>query len=133
MNESLFTKIIRGEIPSYKIYEDAKNFAFLDIQPIQPGMVLVVPKTQIGKFYELPDDDLTALWLAVKKVAAHMEKVLGKRTTVMIEGFDVKDHVHVKLIPADVGEEFRALPHDATADELAAMAKKLRMADDFAK
>ena len=125
--DSIFTKIIRGELPAHKIYEDDQTLAFLDIHPVQPGHVLVVPKTQIGKFYELADADLTALFRTVKKVAARMEQVLGKRITVQIEGFDMPDHVHVKLIPADTGAEFRARPHDASQAELAAMAAKLRL------
>ena len=129
MTDSIFTKIIRDEIPSYKIYEDDKTFAFLDINPVQPGHTLVVPKIQVGKFYELPDEYLVALFCAVKKVAANMEKVLGKRTTVQIEGFDMGDHVHIKLIPADTGEEFRALPGTASQEDLAAMAEKLRLPD----
>jgi len=127
MEDSVFTKIIRGEIPSHKIYEDEKTLAFLDIMPVQPGHVLVVPKIQVGKFYEVPDDDLIALFLAVKKVAIHMGKVLGKRITVQIEGFDMPDHTHVKLIPASKGEEFRAIPQKATQDELAKMAERLRL------
>jgi histidine triad (HIT) family protein len=127
MQDSIFTKIIKGEIPAHKIYEDEKVIAFLDIKPVQPGHTLVVPKAQVGKFYELPDEDLIALFRAVKKVAAHLEKVLGKRTTVQIEGFDLGDHAHIKLIPADTGEEFRAMPKDADPDELATMAKKLQL------
>jgi len=129
MTDSIFTKIIRGEIPSYKIYEDEKTFAFLDINPVQPGHTLVVPKIQIGKFYELPDEDLTTLFLTVKKVAANMEKVLGKRTTVQVEGFDMGNHAHIKLIPADTGDEFRAWPQSASDDELKAMADILRITE----
>jgi histidine triad (HIT) family protein len=125
--DSIFTKIIRGEIPSHKIYEDDKTFAFLDIRPVQPGHTLIVPKTQIGKFYELSDADLTALFLTAKKVAAHMEKILGKRIIVQIEGFDLPDHTHVKLIPANRGDKLHAEPQPASQDKLAAMADKLRM------
>ena len=125
--DSIFTKIIKGEIPSHKIYEDEKNLAFLDIKPVQPGQVLVVPKVQIGKFYELSDDDLTALFRASKIIAVHMEKILGKRITLHIEGIDVQNHTHVKLIPANTGEELRALPQDASQEELAVMAAKLRI------
>jgi histidine triad (HIT) family protein len=127
MTDSVFTKIIRGEIPSHKIYEDDETCAFMDIRPVQPGHVLVVPRTQVGKFYELSDEDLTSLFRTVKKVATHMEKVLGKRTTVQIEGFDMPDHVHIKLIPASNGAESRALPQDSTPEELATMATKLRI------
>jgi histidine triad (HIT) family protein len=125
--DSIFSRIIRGELPSYKIYEDDKTYAFLDIHPVQPGHILVVPKVQIGKFYELPDEDLEALFRTVKKVAAHMEEVLDKRVTIQIEGFDMPDHVHIKLIPADNGQEYRALPQSAEEEELAVVADKLRM------
>ena len=55
-NESLFTKIIKGEVPSYKVYEDDKTYAFLDIDPLSDGHVLVVPKKQVDKFYDLDDE-----------------------------------------------------------------------------
>lgn len=128
MNESIFTKIIRGEIPSHKIYEDDKTYAFLDIMPVQPGHVLVVPKTQIDKFYDLSDDDYQALFAAVKKVARHMEPIMGKRIMAKIMGNDVP-HVHVHLIPADNGAEFHAFAPETPIndDVLAAMAEKLRM------
>ena len=127
MQDSVFTKIIRGELPSHQIYENDSVLAFLDIRPTQPGQVLVVPKTQIGKFYELSDEHLAALFQAVKKIAVQMEKALGKRITVRIEGFDLPDHAHVKLIPADNVEELFVPPVDATQEDLAAMAERLRL------
>lgn len=97
---SVFTKIIKGEIPSYKIYEDDKNFAFLDINPETRGHVLVVPKAEVDKIYDLSDEDYTALWRAVKKIARHMEDVLGARTLIKVVGTDVP-HAHVHLLPLD--------------------------------
>ncbi len=128
MNDSLFTKIIRGDIPSHKIYEDDKTYAFLDIMPVQPGHVLVVPKTQTDKFYDLSDMDYAELFASVKLIARHMETILGKRIMMQIIGVDVP-HAHVHLIPADSTDEFRALPPKKPADdaELAKMAAKLRM------
>lgn len=129
MEESIFTKIIRGEIPCHKVYEDATTFAFMDIHPIQPGHVLVVSKTQVANFYELADDDYQALMTTVKKVAKKLQSVFPdkKRIAVIIEGLDV-DHVHVKLFPVDTGDELRHLP-DETVDPdhaaLAELAKKL--------
>ena len=97
---SIFTKIIKGEIPCYKIYEDDKTFAFLDINPETKGHTLVVPKTEIDKIYELPDDDYNALMATVKKLAQHMEQVLGQRTLMKVIGTDVP-HAHVHLMPYD--------------------------------
>ncbi len=97
---SVFTKIINGEIPCYKIYEDDKTFAFLDINPETKGHTLVVPKNEVDKVYELPDEDYRALMDTVKKLSANMEKVLGTRTLWKVIGTDVP-HAHVHLLPYD--------------------------------
>ena len=102
---SIFSKIIAGEIPSYKIYEDEKTFAFLDINPESKGHALVVPKVEVDKIYELSDEDYHALWAAVKKVAAHMEEVSGRRTLMKVIGTDVP-HAHVHLMPMDETWEY---------------------------
>lgn len=129
--DSIFTKIIRGEIPSHKIYEDDKNIAFLDIHPIQPGHVLVVPKIQVDNIWDLPDEDYQALMGAVKHIAFAMQQTLEKRVGVQVIGIDVP-HAHVHLIPFTDVKEFRAIPDDskdANHDELAKMAEKLKMED----
>lgn len=100
MEESVFTKIVKGEIPAYKIYEDEKTLAFLDIHPESMGHVLVIPKVQVDKIYELPEEDYEALWASVKKVAKRMEEVLGQRTLMKVIGTDVP-HAHVHLMPYD--------------------------------
>ena len=97
---SVFSKIINSEIPCYKIYEDNKTFAFLDINPETKGHTLVVPKNEVDKIYELPDEDYEALMATVKKLSAHMEKVLGSRTLWKVIGTDVP-HAHVHLLPYD--------------------------------
>lgn len=97
---SIFTKIINSEIPCYKIYEDDKTFAFLDINPESEGHTLVVPKNEVDKIYELPDEDYEALMKTVKKLSQNMEKVLGKRTLWKVIGTDVP-HAHVHLLPFD--------------------------------
>jgi len=97
---SIFTKIINGEIPSYKIYEDEKTLAFLDIHPETKGHVLVVPKLEVDKIYDLPDEDYDALMKTVKKLSKHLEKVLGARTLWKVVGTDVP-HAHVHLEPCD--------------------------------
>lgn len=129
MEPSIFTRIINGEIPCHKIYEDDKTIAFLDIYPIQPGHTLVVPKVQIADFYDLPKEDYSAFFDSVKKMAQLLKQHFPakKRIGVMVEGLDV-DHVHAKLFPIDTGDEYRNKPDmtkepDHTA--LAAMAKRL--------
>ena len=97
---SVFTKIINGEIPCYKIYEDDKTLAFLDINPETPGHTLVIPKTEVDKIYDLSLEDYDALMHSVKKISKHMEKVLGARTIWKVIGSDVP-HAHVHLLPFD--------------------------------
>ncbi len=97
---SIFTKIINGEVPCYKIYEDDKTFAFLDINPETKGHTLVVPKTEVDKIYDLEDADYTALMQTVKKLSKHMEQVLGVRILWKVVGTDVP-HAHVHLEPLD--------------------------------
>ena len=97
---SVFTKIIKGEIPCYKVYEDAKTLAFLDINPETRGHVLVVPKVEVDKIYELNDADWVDLWATVKKVALRMEEVFGSRTLMKVIGTDIP-HAHVHLVPYD--------------------------------
>jgi len=129
MQDSIFMKIIKGEIPSHKVYEDAKTYAFLDIHPVQEGMTLVVPKVQVAEFTDLADEDYIALWQAVKKVARRLHEMYPnkRRIGVQVEGLDV-DHVHVKLFPIDTGAEFRKEPDmNAEPDHmaLAELARKL--------
>ena len=102
---SIFTKIINGEIPSYKIYEDDKTYAFLDIHPETKGHTLVVPKKEVDKIYDLEDEDFKALMNTVKKLSKHMEKILGTRIIWKVVGTDVP-HAHVHLMPLDENWEY---------------------------
>lgn len=97
---SVFTKIINGEIPCYKIYEDDKTLAFLDIHPETKGHTLVIPKKEVDKIYDLPTEDYIALMETVKKLSKHMEEKLGRRTLWKVVGTDVP-HAHVHLEPQD--------------------------------
>ncbi|MBQ3274894.1 HIT domain-containing protein [Candidatus Saccharibacteria bacterium] len=97
---TVFSKIVAGEIPCYKIYEDEKNLAFLDVHPESKGHTLVIPKVEVDKIYDLPEEDYEALFRAVKKIAKHMEEVLGERTLMKVVGTDVP-HAHVHLMPLD--------------------------------
>lgn len=131
MNEpSLFTKIIGGDIPSHKIYEDEKTYVFLDIHPIQPGQVLVVPKIQVEFVWDLSPEDYQAVMETCRRVALRLREIFPDKARIaeMVEGLDV-NHAHVKLFPFDTAEEFRHIP-DATQEPdheaLAAIAEKLR-------
>jgi histidine triad (HIT) family protein len=96
---TLFTKIIRGEIPCYKIAEDEKYFAFLDINPLMAGHTLVVPKTETDYIFDLSDNDLSGLMLFSKKVAMAIEKAIPcGRIGVAIIGLEVP-HAHIHLVP----------------------------------
>ena len=112
---SIFTKIINGDIPCYKIYEDDKTFAFLDINPESKGHTLVIPKTEVDKIYDLSDEDYDALMKTVKKLSKHMEEVLGVRTLWKVVGTDVP-HAHVHLEPFDetwhYGREVELTPEE---------------------
>lgn len=132
MNEpSVFTKIINGEIPCYTIYEDERVFAFLDIHPINPGHVLIVPKVQIDHIWDLDEDDYKYLMEIVKKIANHIRSTIQcPRVGMAVEGFGVP-HAHVHLIPIYQGNDLKKPQDDKDApiDDagLAAMAKKLAM------
>lgn len=129
MEDSIFTKIIKGEIPCHKVYEDEATMAFMDIYPIQPGAVLVISKTQVDHFTDLSKADYDALMETVRVVSRRIREVFPDkaRVGIIIEGFDVP-HVHVKVVPINSGHELRHLP-DMKADPdhaaLAEYAKRL--------
>lgn len=99
---TLFTRIIKGEIPSYKVAEDDKYYAFLDINPLQKGHTLVVPKLEEPEadyIFDLNDDTLAGLMVFCKKVAVGIKKATNcKRVGVAVLGMEV-NHVHVHLVP----------------------------------
>lgn len=96
---SIFTKIIIGEIPSYKIAEDESNYAFLDINPLAKGHTLVVPKEEVDYLFDLDKESYNKLFIFAKKVSHAIEKVIScKRLGVVVYGLDVP-HAHVHLIP----------------------------------
>lgn len=109
MEESLFTKIIKGEIPCHKVYEDELTLAFMDIYPIQEGHVLVISKKQVDHIWDLPEEDYLALMSTVKKVGQRLREFFPSkdRVGIIVEGFDVP-HVHVKVFPINNKDELRA-------------------------
>jgi histidine triad (HIT) family protein len=96
---TIFSKIIKGEIPSYKIVENEKFFAFLDINPLVEGHTLVVPKVEVDRFLEMPDEYLSEILLFAKPIAAAIEKAIPcKRCGLSVIGLEVP-HAHLHLIP----------------------------------
>lgn len=96
---TIFSKIIAGEIPSYKIAENEKFYAFLDINPLVKGHTLVVPKQEVDYIYDLSDEDLAQMHVFAKAVAKAIEKVIPcKRIGVAVMGLEVP-HAHIHLIP----------------------------------
>ena len=96
---SIFTRIINGEIPCYKVAESEHFLAFLDINPVAKGHTLVVPKTEVDYLFDMDDDTLADLMLFAKKVAHALDKAIDcKRVGVMVIGTEVP-HAHVHLIP----------------------------------
>ncbi|MBN2236054.1 MAG: HIT family protein [Bacteroidales bacterium] len=96
---SLFTKIIKGEIPSYKLAEDDRFFAFLDINPLAKGHALVIPKNETDYIFDIEDDELGAMVVFAKKVANAIEKVVPcKKVGMAVLGLEVP-HAHIHLVP----------------------------------
>jgi histidine triad (HIT) family protein len=125
---TIFTKIIRGEIPCYKVAENDRFFAFLDINPLHEGHTLVVPKAETDYVFDLDDDTLSSLMLFSKKVAAAIEKAVPCiRIGVAIVGLEVP-HVHVHLIPMESMEDinFKKPKLKFSSEEFKATAEKIR-------
>jgi histidine triad (HIT) family protein len=102
---TIFTKIIKGEIPCYRIAEDENYFAFLDINPLRAGHTLVVPKTEKDYIFDLSDDQLSGMILFSKKVAAAIKSAIPcNRIGVAILGLEVP-HAHIHLVPMDSMED----------------------------
>lgn len=96
---TIFSKIIAGEIPSYKIAEDEQFFAFLDIYPLVEGHVLVIPKIEVDKFFDVPDEYLSRLLVFAKPIAKAMEKAFPcDRVGLSVVGLEVP-HAHLHLVP----------------------------------
>jgi histidine triad (HIT) family protein len=96
---TIFSKIISGDIPSYRIYEDENYYAFLDINPLAVGHTLVIPKTETDYLFDLEDDLLAGMMVFAKKVARAIDKTIDcKRVGVAVLGLEVP-HAHIHLVP----------------------------------
>ena len=101
--ETIFSKIVKGEIPSYKIAENDKFYAFLDIEPVQKGHTLVIPKKEVDYIFDIDDKDLGDYMIFAKRVAKAIKQVIPcKKIGMAVIGLDV-NHAHIHLIPMNVG------------------------------
>lgn len=125
---TIFTKIINGEIPAYKVAEDENYLAFLDVFPLKPGHALVIPKLENDYIFDLDDAQLAGLMVFAKKVAKGIRKVIPcKRIGVAVIGLEVP-HTHIHLIPMEhVGDMNFANPKMKIApEEMQIIAEKIR-------
>lgn len=124
---TVFEKIVKGEIPCHKVWEDAAHLAFLDIRPVAPGHTLVIPKHAIDPISTMPEADYLKLWGAAKKVAELLRsRITCQRVCMAVVGFEVP-HVHIHLIPARSIDDF-PWPGGKLADaaDLKKIAQRLR-------
>ena len=114
---TIFSKIISGEIPSYKIAENDRFFAFLDIFPLQKGHTLVVPKTEVDKLFDLPDEYLAEMLLFAKPIAKAIEKSFNcNRCGIEVVGLEVP-HAHLHLIPINSSNDLNFTQHKSKATD----------------
>lgn len=103
---SIFSRIVAGEIPCEKVWEDDRHLAFLDIRPVVRGHTLVIPKREVNYLFDLSADDHAALWTAAHTVARRLkEKLACKRVCVAVLGYEVP-HAHIHLLPTNSMAEF---------------------------
>ena len=125
---SLFTKIVNGEIASHKIDEDEFFFAFLDINPLVEGHVLVIPKKETDYIFDLDDETYKGLWSFAKRIASAIEKAVPcKRVGIAVIGLEVP-HTHVHLVPLNVMNDinFSKPKLNPSSEQLALMAVRIK-------
>lgn len=125
---SIFSKIVSGEIPAYKVAEDERFLAFLDVFPLVKGHTLVIPKPEVDYLFNLDDDLYRDLWLFAKKVSKGVEAAIPcKRIGVAVIGLEVP-HCHIHLVPLNrIGDiNFTQPKITVPADEMAEIAEKIR-------
>ena len=125
---TIFSRIVNGEIPSYKVAEDDRFYAFLDINPLAKGHTLVVPKQEIDYLFDLDDDLLAGMMVFSKKVARAIEKAVPcKRIGVAVLGLEVP-HAHIHLVPLNEESDisFSRPKLQLSEEEMASIAEKIR-------
>ncbi len=124
---TIFSRIAAGEIPSYKVAEDKDHFAFLDINPVHPGHVLVIPRKETDYIFDLSDEEYASLMLFAKRVAKAIKKAIPcKKVGVTVIGLDV-NHVHIHLVPMNTGADMNFCAEKLTlpAEEMESIAAKI--------
>ena len=124
---TIFSRIVAGEIPSYKVAEDDRYYAFLDINPLAKGHTLVIPKQEVDYLYDLDDDTLQGMILSAKQVAGKIKAFSGcKRVATVVLGLEVP-HAHIHLIPmnSEKDVDFSREKLVLTPDEFAEIAKAI--------
>lgn len=124
---TIFTRIINGEIPSYKVAEDENFYAFLDINPLMKGHTLVVPNQEVDYLFDLDDNILQKMTIFAKRVAAQIKcKIECKKVAMIVLGLEVP-HAHIHLIPMNTESDidFRKEKLNLTPEEFAQIAKEL--------
>lgn len=129
---TLFSRIASGEIPSYKVAEDKDHFAFLDINPVHPGHVLVIPRKETDYIFDLSDEELASLMIFAKRVAKALKKAIPcTKVGITVIGLDVP-HTHVHLVPMTKGDDMDfcgtklTLPKEEMEEIAAKIAKEFK-------
>jgi histidine triad (HIT) family protein len=128
--DSIFTRIVKGELPCHRVAENERFLAFLDINPLREGHTLVIPKVQVDRFFDLPADVLAAIMPFAQEVAARIQRVVPcDRIGVSVIGLEVP-HAHMHLIPLDrmSDMDFTRPKLKVSPAELAALAERIRNA-----
>ena len=125
MTDCIFCKIVKREIPAVKIWEDEKYLAFLDMNPINPGHALLIPKKHDDYIFDLNNEEYSELMLTAKEVAKLLkEKLNPKRIGIIVEGFGVS-HVHIHLVPINFPDEICNKRKPIETEELNKIAKRI--------
>ncbi len=125
---TIFTRIIKGDIPCYKIAEDDRFFAFLDIRPVRPGHTLVIPKVETDYLFDLDEDYLAGMLVFARPIAKAIDQATGCiRTGIVVEGLEVP-HAHIHLIPIHDKGQHAALGTgmEMSKESMEEMAQKIR-------
>lgn len=126
---TIFSKIVAGEIPSYKVAEDEKYYAFLDINPLAKGHTLVIPKVEVDYIFDLDDETLAGLTMFAKKIAHKIKEQTGcKKVAMVVLGLEVA-HAHIHLIPmnSEKDVDFGVEKLKLTPEEFKEIASKLAL------
>ncbi len=127
---TIFTRIIHGEIPAYKVAEDDKYYAFLDINPLSVGHTLVVPKAEVDYIFDLDDEIYSGLWQFSKKVGKAVESVVScKRIGLVVLGLEIP-HAHIHIIPlnSESDIDFKKPRVELSSEAFVSLAEKINLA-----